>query len=192
MTIAMPSQGLSDSGPASLTDRDDEIGIVEAPVDVSRWSFYGIRESLPSAARKTRQPAAYIEVSPDGASVPSWLAASLPGIGRLMTLPADWDHQGAPAIQRPAIKMALNALIEFMDETSSAPQWTPTPQGGVQLDWHERGVDLEIEFDINTSQGYAIFSDHTNDALDWDGTVVDNLCSLRTLFMDRLNARAQG
>ncbi len=192
MSTTMPWPGLSNSGPSSLTDRYNDIGIIEVPMDVSRWSCYRIRESLPSTTRKSRQHAAYIELSPDGASVPSWLEASLPGIERLMTLSAGWDQQGAPAIQMSAIKMALSALIEFMNETSSAPQWTPTPRGGVQLDWHERGVDLEIEFDTNATQGYAVFSDHRNDELDWDGTVAENLGRLKSLFMDRLNARDQG
>jgi hypothetical protein len=74
----------------------------------------------------------------------------------------------------------------FMDEHSSLPAWTPTRDGGVQLDWHENGVDLEIEFEPSLPDGYAVFADREGRVAEWDGWVSTNLGSLRKVFSERL------
>jgi hypothetical protein len=74
----------------------------------------------------------------------------------------------------------------FMDQQSSLPAWTPTREGGVQLDWHENGIDLEIEFGPLFSDGYAVLVDREGRIEEWDGSVTSNLGSLRQMFSERL------
>jgi hypothetical protein len=84
------------------------------------------------------------------------------------------------------IQTALDALCLFMDQNSSLPAWTPTREGGVQLDWHENGIDLEIEFQPSSSDGFAVFVDREGQISEWDGPVTSNLDLLRRVFSERL------
>jgi hypothetical protein len=111
---------------------------------------------------------------------------AIEGAGSLLVLPFDWDRQGAPPIEPLTIQSALDALSLFMAQTSSLPAWTPTRDGGVQLDWHENGVDLEIEFNPLSSDGYAVFADREGKLAEWDGWVTSNLAFLRQVFTERL------
>ena len=73
-----------------------------------------------------------------------------------------------------------------MNDDAAIPQWTPTQLSGVQLDWHKRGVDLELSFEPGEVDGYAVFSDLANSGNDWDGPIHNHLEELRLLFRERL------
>jgi hypothetical protein len=51
-----------------------------------------------------------------------------------------WNSYGAPQITEESIKSARDFLL-------IQPQPVPTSQGGVQLEWHLKGLDLELNFD---------------------------------------------
>lgn len=57
-------------------------------------------------------------------------------LDRLADLKANWDSYGAPALSSAALKVARTML--------DAPQVVPTPGGGIQLEWHQDGLDIEI------------------------------------------------
>ncbi|MBM4018910.1 MAG: hypothetical protein FJ288_11375 [Planctomycetes bacterium] len=44
-----------------------------------------------------------------------------------------------------SVQMALNALMMVMESRSPAPTVVPTVEGGVQLEWHQNDIDLEVE-----------------------------------------------
>lgn len=117
---------------------------------------------------------------------PKWLLAAVQRSGALLVLPYDWDRQGAPPVEATAIQSALDALCLLMEQDSSLPAWTPTRDGGVQLDWHENGIDLEIEFGPNSADGYVAFFDQAEQLPEWDGTVNSNLDMLQRVFRERL------
>jgi hypothetical protein len=58
--------------------------------------------------------------------------------------PTDWDSYGAPAIGWEAGMFALSVLNDFMRPRTPIPQVVPSSSGGVQLEWHEKGIDLEL------------------------------------------------
>lgn len=58
-------------------------------------------------------------------------------LDRLRALNSDWNSYGAPAIDPRAISVAESIL-------GTPGQATPTNQGGVQIEWHCGGVDLEF------------------------------------------------
>jgi hypothetical protein len=74
-----------------------------------------------------------------------------------------------------------------MSPNASLPQWTPTDRSGVQLDWHENDIDLEIAFEPGEPGGYAVFGDRRNPTEEWDGPVEEHVADLRTLFRERLS-----
>ncbi len=117
---------------------------------------------------------------------PRWLKPTILHVGKLLSLPYNWDRQGAQPIDSSAIQAAIDALNLFMSNDSSAPQWTPTQRSGVQLDWHENGVDLEIAFEPDEKDGYVVFSDRDSPGLDWHGPLGEHVNVLERLLRERL------
>ncbi|MGV3724590.1 MAG: hypothetical protein ACO1SX_27150, partial [Actinomycetota bacterium] len=60
----------------------------------------------------------------------------------LLELPENWDSYGAKPITPAAVETAARvaAVLKARD-----PQAMPLACGGVQLEWHADGVDVEIE-----------------------------------------------
>ena len=116
---------------------------------------------------------------------PEWLVPSLKRAVQLLSLPLDNRRQRSP-VDPLAIQSAFDALYVLMSSNSSLPQWTPTQRAGVQLDWHEKNIDLEIAFEPGESTGYAVFEDLSSPGLEWDGPVTPYRAELQKLFRERL------
>jgi hypothetical protein len=55
-------------------------------------------------------------------------------------LPPGWDsYDGAPTSQAAAV-----AALRLLSVLTTAPAVVPCSDGGVQLEWHTQGVDIEI------------------------------------------------
>ncbi|HEX3130798.1 MAG TPA: hypothetical protein VH394_25915 [Thermoanaerobaculia bacterium] len=65
-------------------------------------------------------------------------------IAGLLKMPAGWDSYGAKPIDRQ--RAAAARYVVWMSIASGAPPpaIVPTSDGGIQLEWHRCGVDLEI------------------------------------------------
>jgi hypothetical protein len=55
----------------------------------------------------------------------------------------NWDSYGAPSVTWDASMFALSILSDVMRPRTPMPQVVPT-SNGVQLEWHEKGIDLEL------------------------------------------------
>ena len=64
----------------------------------------------------------------------------------LLSLPHNWDTYGAPQIEPSYISWAFRLLMDIMEDDTPVPLVVPTSRGGLQLEWHTRGIDLEVEF----------------------------------------------
>ncbi len=71
---------------------------------------------------------------------PSNAQSRLEGI---LSLAPGWDSYGAPKISLRAVHLAQVLLL--LTGTASTASIVPTSIGGVQLEWHTKDVDLEIE-----------------------------------------------
>ncbi len=72
-------------------------------------------------------------------------------------------------IQRPAVVGMLTILIEFLDSRTPPPSVVPTWNGGVQVEWHRNGVDLEIEVSPAGDAEYFFASpDEEREGMAWD------------------------
>jgi hypothetical protein len=76
---------------------------------------------------------------------PVWLADARSDLENLLTLPPNWDSYGARPIQPAIVTVAAEWLGESMLPDTPRPAVLPTVRGGVQFEWHLRGMDLEIE-----------------------------------------------
>jgi hypothetical protein len=79
---------------------------------------------------------------------PEWLPETEEAIRRLTTLPPNWNSYGARAVQPPIVQSAIELLHEIVRRDTPCPSVVPTARGGIQLEWHTRGIDLEIELDL--------------------------------------------
>jgi len=72
------------------------------------------------------------------------LRASVEDLEKLLELPPNWDSYGARPIQPAVFLRVVKLLAEILETRVPRPAIVPTPQGGIQLEWHRRDADLEI------------------------------------------------
>ncbi|MGH7974771.1 MAG: hypothetical protein ACREBR_04550 [bacterium] len=63
----------------------------------------------------------------------------------LSQLKENWDSYGGKPISDLAIAQAELFLQTFEVIQANRPQIVPTSIGGLQLEWHQGGFDLEVE-----------------------------------------------
>jgi hypothetical protein len=56
------------------------------------------------------------------------------------------------------VAQALELVFKTLRDDSPAPSVVPTSSGGLQLEWHTGGIDLEVEF-VSTSRIWGLFED---------------------------------
>src|SRR5439155_16652961 len=60
-------------------------------------------------------------------------------------LPENWNSYGARRIEPELAETAIRLLFEIVQANTPKPEVVPTTTGGVQIEWHIRGIDLEIK-----------------------------------------------
>ena len=76
---------------------------------------------------------------------PIWLVSTSDRIIELVRLPFGWDgHDGRP-VNFDVADFAVQILLQTLELDGPAPLVVPLSYGGLQLEWHEQGIDLEIE-----------------------------------------------
>ena len=81
--------------------------------------------------------------------LPAWFDPLMQGFVDLLTLPHDWNSYGAGAIDQNMVLSAMNLITGLLGPTSPVPRVVPLSSGGLQLEWHRKGIDLEVVFDRN-------------------------------------------
>lgn len=94
--------------------------------------------SSPSGAR-SKQPSALTSYSGE------WLSEAANRLYRLANLPAGWDGHRAPPLRRDVIAFARAILATIAAPRLPVPHIVPLANGGLQLEWHERDANLELE-----------------------------------------------
>jgi len=84
-------------------------------------------------------------IGEDQKDPPTWLKETEEILRGFTTLPEGWDSYGAKFIERHAIDSAIELLRRIAQHDTPKPAVVPTNRGGIQIEWHTRGVDLEIE-----------------------------------------------
>jgi hypothetical protein len=94
---------------------------------------------------------------------PAWVQHTLDALDALLRLPANWNSYGANPVDP---RLAVAAFTLLRDAAGSrepaAPQLVPTTAGGVQLEWHIGGIDLEVE-PRPAGRYYLFFEDGPHD-----------------------------
>ena len=119
-----------------------------------------------SAIRTARQPGE-VTVSP------TWFGRVKNRLKTLARLSADWDtYGGIPA--DPRVVGLAEALIEwFAVDGVPPPDVFAAGDGGVQLEWHIRGVDVTIAFSVSDEDSSIYYHDLTEGGEPWAGPISD-------------------
>ena len=142
-----------------------ELGTREGLTDTGRLRG-DVTTSLPTEATITGQiefqhAPRILLIRVDGNPAPRWLGPTSEALNRLSSLGANWDSYGALPIDPAHLVSAIELLSLIMRESTPVPSVVPTTQGSVQLEWHTRGVDLEIEV-LSPQRFIVSFEDAVN------------------------------
>lgn len=77
----------------------------------------------------------------------TWFHDLLTRISELGDLEENWDSYGARPVRPECAVMAVRFLLSYVDRDTPAPSVVPTNRGGIQLEWHRAGADLEIQIE---------------------------------------------
>lgn len=77
---------------------------------------------------------------------PKWIMPLLNQICRLGDLSFDWNSYGALPVDPEIAANAICMLLNVLSATDPLPAVVPTSRGGLMIEWHDRGIDLEIDF----------------------------------------------
>ena len=76
---------------------------------------------------------------------PDWIVPVLHGICELGSLAPNWNSYGAQPIQPAIAGEAIIIALYYLTQGDPLPSVVPTARGGILLEWHEGGVDLEVD-----------------------------------------------
>ena len=79
------------------------------------------------------------------ARVAEWLGSVRATLDRLGSLGDGWDSYRGSPINPRAAEAVLSVLTGVADWDTPEPSVVPTSIGGVQVEWHRNGLDLELE-----------------------------------------------
>ena len=103
-------------------------------------------------------PAMHHQPIASSGPLPNWFQDVVAKLNGLSALAANWDSYGAKRIEGSSIRAAAELLLRIAGPQTPAPAIVPTNQGTVILEWHTRGVDLEIEV-FNADRQHVAFED---------------------------------
>lgn len=97
-----------------------------------------LRESPGRRARR-------IEIRAPRRDLPEELLRALERACELQRLPRGWNSHGAEPVSDTAFRQVIEFLTAYVVRGVAGPALVPTVRGGLQLEWHRRGVDIEVE-----------------------------------------------
>ena len=84
----------------------------------------------------------------------------------LLRLPRGWNSHGAEPVSEAAFERTVEFLTTYLVEGVAGPVLVPTVRGGVQLEWHGRGVDIEVEVSPDGSVSWCAEDRRTGEELE--------------------------
>lgn len=92
-----------------------------------------------------------------------WFRTAVTRLEYLAKLDPDWDSYGAKPIQtdKAISTVAFLADVAATTPNIASPSIVPLPDGGVQVEWHCGGIDLEVAFSDEEPGVYLV--DRTSD-----------------------------
>ncbi len=106
----------------------------------------------------------FLKVGP----MPRWISDVIDSLNSILALEENWDSYGACSVSIETALATITLLCSVMGEKTPLPSIVPTPSGNIQLEWHEFGIDLEVE--IIPDEGNLIwFEDERKELESYEG-----------------------
>ena len=105
-------------------------------------------------------------------SAPDWLQTATERIATLLLLEPDWDSYGGLPVNFRAAATALELMQFLVNESILPPSIVPTASGGIQLEWHASGIDLEIEL---MDRRNTVFFCDLETGMEWEDNLAHRL-----------------
>ena len=74
-----------------------------------------------------------------------WIVPLLEDVCELGLLPSNWNSYGAKPVRPEIAAATIVLLLNLLEPDDPVPSVVPTSRGGILLEWHEAGVDLEVD-----------------------------------------------
>lgn len=100
-----------------------------------------------------------------------WIAEVATRFAELLTLPRDWDGHGGVPTAPENVEAAGRFLAIVMAPSTPAPTIVPTSSGGLQLEWHRGGVDVELL--LGDEDPAFLFVAEVDSGHEWEGPPVE-------------------
>ena len=97
----------------------------------------------------------------------------------LCSLEEDWDSYGARPPDPRLMLSAMLILSRSMGDETPTPSVVPTSRGGVQLEWHLHGYDIEVEVVTPHRYALSVYDRVRRTDTDWEGDIADDGGPLR-------------
>jgi len=185
MTIRCPDSPAQQSIAAFSDPSEETSGPLQnefADCAASLWDTVG-RLSQPQPARRPLQRGRVGVYGPVQRIIRDVTAR----VNALLVLPHNWDSYGGRPVSLIAAKDAISWLNEVAPPGLSIPSIVPGSDSSIQLEWHTRGIDFEVNFSPSSAPEF-IYEDHHT------GTVDDGLLSPQNqhgrIFVQQLAAYA--
>lgn len=108
---------------------------------------------------------------------PAWFADLRSRLEELSKLQPNWNSYGARPIAPAALGAVFGLLYQLARSSTPRPTIVPTSDGSVQVEWHTRGIDLEIRV-ASPSRFLVSFEDMQGDMEPFDRELRYDLTSL--------------
>lgn len=102
-----------------------------------------------------------------------WMQTVLDAFNALLGLKPGWNSYGAATIRPEAGETAFELLCDIMRARTPVPSIVPTANGGVQIEWHAKGVDLEIE--VRSATQVSAYFEHSPSGDCWEKDLAGGL-----------------
>lgn len=141
------------SGAASTSDTDADTGVLDFP---KFWRQFN--------------------AGPDE----QWQVNAIKRVVTLTKLEPNWDGYHAPRVSLDTGMFVLRVLQDVMLPRTPMPQIVPSSVGGIQVEWHVGGIDLEIHITA-PYQGDLWFEDHRKGTIE-EGEISEDISQLQRLL----------
>lgn len=102
---------------------------------------------------------------------PSALWRLFDSFQQISALPRGWDSYGAQPLSKTAVLRSVNLIHSLLSEIAPEPTVVPTRDGGVQFEWHHRGIDLEMKVPPTGPMSFLFVDTNTGEEKEWEGVV---------------------
>lgn len=124
--------------------------------DIASWGASAVFTRWPARTRLPGHAAmepSRVVVRVNSPTPPDPIVNVIRKASELVHLPSGWNSYGARSVANEAVEAAIAFLVEATSASPNvvAPAVVPTVRGGLQLEWHRQGVDIEIEFGPDAS-----------------------------------------